>query len=93
LAHDPKYFVARPRNQDGEIMENPTALNPSQLELCDQCHRSGVILIRSMAKWSAFDWFRCAGCGHLSTRPRRSDSDLDYAAARRDRRLTVSATP
>ena len=64
----------------------------SEAELCDRCHRNGVAPLRSMAKWSPVDWFRCSGCGHIFTRPRRTDlDDADNGAAQRDRRLTVTA--
>ena len=71
-------------------MADVTDANSKDGELCGQCHRSGVLALRSMAKWSPFDWFRCVGCGHIFTRPRPSETDdADDAAARRDRRLTV----
>jgi len=73
-------------------MQYATRVNSNQFDLCDQCHRNGVVLLRSMTKWSPFDWFRCIGCDHIFTRVRPSDLNVaEHRPLRRDRRLTVNA--
>jgi hypothetical protein len=39
-------------------------------EVCPRCHRQRLVLLRSMARHSDLDWFKCDGCEHLFTRPR-----------------------
>ena len=57
----------------------PDFNSAAEFELCDQCHRSGVILLKSMAKWSPLDWFGCDVCGHIFTRARPTDpNDVGY---------------
>jgi len=52
------------------------------MEICPRCHRRRVVRLRSMARHSALDWFKCDGCEHLFTRePANSESASPEAAA------------
>jgi hypothetical protein len=72
-------------------MEYQASVASSQnKDLCGQCHRKGVTFLRSMAKWSALDWYRCDSCGHIFTRvPPSPLARFERTTRRRDRRLTV----
>lgn len=38
------------------------------MEICPRCHRKRVVHLRSMARHSTLEWFKCDGCEHLFTR-------------------------
>jgi transposase-like protein len=39
-----------------------------EMEICPRCHRKRVVHLRSMARHSTLDWFKCDGCEHVFTR-------------------------
>jgi hypothetical protein len=52
------------------------------MEICPRCHRKRVLQLRSMARHSNLEWFKCDGCDHLFTRaPLDEDSAAPEAAA------------
>lgn len=52
------------------------------MEICPRCHRKRVLQLRSMARHSALDWFKCDGCDHVFTRaPGDAESIAPEAAA------------
>jgi hypothetical protein len=37
-------------------------------EICPRCHRRRLVKLRSMARHSELEWFKCDGCEHVLTR-------------------------
>ena len=56
----------------GNLVPPPDGDQP---QICPRCHRQRVVWLRSMARHSALDWFKCDGCEHTFTRPRPSDDN------------------
>lgn len=56
-------------------MESTTDRPPAgkNASLCPNCRRNKVVLLKSMAKYSSLDWYKCNGCEHIFTRPRGTD--------------------
>lgn len=54
------------------------------MEICPRCHRRRLVRLRSMARHSTLDWFKCDGCDHVLTRepgPAEPPADSTEAAA------------
>jgi hypothetical protein len=51
-------------------MPDHVNLGDHEAEMCPRCHRQRLVRLRSMARYSELDWFKCDGCDHLFTRPR-----------------------
>lgn len=52
------------------------------MEICPRCHRQRVLQLRSMARHSPLDWFKCDGCDHVFTRaPVDTETVVPEAAA------------
>jgi hypothetical protein len=51
------------------------AAERTEMQLCPRCHRLRVSWLRSMARHSELDWFKCDGCDHIFTRPRAAGDE------------------
>ena len=49
------------------MLDTPN-LGDHEAEVCPRCHRQRLVRLRSMARYSTLDWFKCDGCEHLFTR-------------------------
>jgi hypothetical protein len=51
------------------------------MEICPRCHRRRVVQLRSMARHSELDWFKCDGCEHVFTRKPAANERASTEAA------------
>ena len=61
-------------------MAEHSNLGDHEAEMCPRCQRQRLVRLRSMARHSELDWFKCDGCEHLFTRPRPT-LDIKLASA------------